>query len=351
MSESAHAEKRPIITLPERISKYVSSCESAIAGQHGHDALFKACVALTWGFGLNIEQAWPYAQDYNARCQPPWGDGDLKRKLKQALNHPRHRKPRGHLLGDNVSNDSVAPADLSKAEPAWPKPDLSNIDAIVSAGRGLYDLWEQSLVRYDDSNSHTEEIIDCLFPGNPLLCAGKTNYKFATRRREVWRGRLAELPLIVPNPMLAIRGKTQEGKLSEHTLEATAKRVYQVIEFDFAEYDRNGKPTCWLELVRKWRGNGIEVADACSALILHLRDHLTTLACACYSGGKSVHAWFRVFDLPAGSQHAFIYRAVRLGADYATWSESQFVRLPDGRRITGERQTTHYFDPREAVKL
>ena len=98
MSESTHASKRPVVTLLERISKYLSSCEPAVAGQSGHTALFKAAVVLVWGFGLDPDQAWPYIQEYNTRCQPPWKDHELKRKLAQALNHPKHRKPRGHFV-------------------------------------------------------------------------------------------------------------------------------------------------------------------------------------------------------------------------------------------------------------
>jgi hypothetical protein len=354
MSESTRAVERPrTITLSERISKYLSCCEPAVAGQVGHTALFKAAVALVWGFGLDPEQAWSYIQEYNTRCQPPWKDPYLKRKLEQALTHRDHRKPRGHLLGRNVSNHSIlAVSDcLPKLEPTWPEPDLIAIDNIVSAGPGLYNLWESSPVRYDDGNSHTEEIIDCLFPGNPLLCVGKSSYEFATRRREVWRGRLSDLPLMVPSPALATRGKTQTGKLSEHTLEATARRVYLVIEFDFAELDRNGKPTRWTELVPKWRTSGIEVVDACAALILHLREQLSALACVTFSGGKSLHGWFRVSDLPPEHRKEFMRSAVSLGADKATWVRSQFCRIPDGQRDNGKRQTCYYLNPGKAIKI
>jgi hypothetical protein len=34
-----------------------------------------------------------------------------------------------------------------------------------------------------------------------------------------------------------------------------------------------------------------------------------------------------------------------------TWTRSQFVRLPDGRRQNGVRQVTYYFDPTKAVSL
>jgi hypothetical protein len=53
-----------------------------------------------------------------------------------------------------------------------------------------------------EAASQTETIIDAIWPGNPLLCCGKNTYTFATRHREVWRGRLSGCSFIVPNPML-----------------------------------------------------------------------------------------------------------------------------------------------------
>lgn len=38
-------------------------------------------------------------------------------------------------------------------------------------------------------------------------------------------------------------------------------------------------------------------------------------------------------------------RAVRLGADKATWTRCQLVRMPDGTRENGNRQRVHYFAP------
>ena len=46
---------------------------------------------------------------------------------------------------------------------------------------------------------------------------------------------------MVPNPMLRVVDYTLEGNLSEHTLAATAARVYQVVEFDFKQLARDGK--------------------------------------------------------------------------------------------------------------
>jgi hypothetical protein len=215
----------------------------------------------------------------------------------------------------------------------------------------LVDLAEQSPVRFDDEHSHAEEIIDIIFPGDPLLCVGKGRYRFATRRREVWRGHLHRLPLIVPNPMLDYVGHTTEGRWGEHTKEQTARPVYLVIEFDFCEFVRDGKtPSCLAPAVREWREHAITVADTCAALHLHLAKRLP-LICVTHSGGKSLHGWYYVFDRREAELRHFMGYAVSLGADRATWTRSQFVRIPDGLRENGTRQRVFYFDPGKAVKL
>jgi hypothetical protein len=346
------------MTLPERISRYLERLEPAIAGQHGHDMTFKAACALTHGFALGPEQALPFMLEYNRRCEPEWNEADLRRKLVQAASHPGHQKARGHLLGANLSTIVDTPPThesqlraLSKPDPKWPACDLETINRIVLEGPALYDLWESSPVRFGDSASHAEEIVDALFPGDPLLCCGKSKSVFATRRRETWRGHLARLALIVPSPMYKLKGYTQEGKLSEHTKEATAQRIYLVVEFDFSEIARDGKTeTKWAPLVRDWRAKGLTVADACAALHHHLSTRLP-LVCATHSGGKSLHGWYSAFDQTDGHLRLFMHYAVSIGADSATWTCSQFVRLPDGTRDNGKRQVTYYLDPGKAVKL
>ena len=94
----------------------------------------------------------------------------------------------------------------------WPAVNRDRREAILASGGGLADLWEASPVRFDDDGTHTEEIIDCLFPGNPLLCVAKSNREFETASREELRGTLAGLSLIVPSPMTARMGRTQDGK-------------------------------------------------------------------------------------------------------------------------------------------
>jgi hypothetical protein len=106
-----------------------------------------------------------------------------------------------------------------------------------------------------------------LFPGNPLLCAGRSHSSFDTRSREQWRGKLANLSVIVPNPMTARRGRTQDGKTSAHTLETTGPRRFLVIEQDTGTIDEQ------------------------AAVLLHLAQQ-APLTVAVHSGSKSIHGWF-----------------------------------------------------------
>ncbi len=253
------------------------------------------------------------------------------------------------------ANAGKLPAEvpLAPRERQWPKPDLEAIRAIVALGLGLHDLWERSPVRFDDTESHAEEVVEALFPANPLLCVGQSVCKFATRRRDCWRGHLHRFGLIVPNPMLDYAGHPEgEDRLSQHTKEATARRVYLVVEFDFSIKARDGKTdSSWASLVREWAADGVSVADACAALHWHLSS-LLPLVLVVHSGGKSLHGWFYVFGQPETHLRvSFMNHAIRLGADKATWVRSQFSRLPDGRRENGRPQRAFYFDPAKTIRV
>ena len=112
--------------------------------------------------------------------------------------------------------------------------------AIIRDSGGLADLWELSRPRIEDNLAHTEEIIDRLFPGNPLLCCGKSNSDFDTKPRESWRGELSQLALVVPSPMSALMGLTKEGKKSAHTLTNTGlhRSLLSTRNFGASRHDR-----------------------------------------------------------------------------------------------------------------
>ena len=205
--------------------------------------------------------------------------------------------------------------------PPWPSFNSEQRDAILEKGGGLVDLWEASPIRIDENKPRTEEIIDALFPGNPLICCGASMADFATRPREDWRGELSSLQLIVPSPMISKTGLTQDGKESEHTLSNTGPRRFLVVEFDHGTVDDH------------------------AAILMRLAER-APMAMAVHSGGKSLHGWFFCAGEPEDRLRRFMRYTVSLGADPATWTRSQFVRMPDGARDNGKRQAVYYFNPR-----
>jgi hypothetical protein len=217
---------------------------------------------------------------------------------------------------------TITPSTLRQAAPKkWPPVNSEQREAVIVAnGIGLGDLWEASPIRFDGGEQRTEQIIDALFPGDCLLCVGMSSASFTTAPREVFRGALHHFPLIVPSPMIARTGRTQAGHLSAHSLENTGPRRFLVIEQDAGSIDEQ------------------------AAIIAHLA-RIAPLVLVLSSGGKSLHAWFYCAGQPEDRVHRFMRRAVALGADPATWTRSQFCRMPDGTRDNGNRQSVFYFNP------
>jgi hypothetical protein len=272
---------------------------------------------------------------------------EVVRRISDAGDQPRIAKLQHQLAsayaraGGGAASANGTYRSFYSPAAKFPEPDLDLIRQVTTAGPGLYDLWEKSPVRWGEGECHAQEIIEVLFPGNPLLCIGTSSKAFGTNTRLAWGNRVSNCSLIVPNPMLAKVGKTQDGKASAHTLEATGRRVYQIIEFDFqADHP----------LTAEWTTAGFTVADACAALRLHLA-RLQPLACVTSSGGKSLHGWYLVHALGELAQRAFMADAVRLGADPVLWSRCQFTRIPDGKRENGERQTAFYLNPKTTLSF
>lgn len=204
--------------------------------------------------------------------------------------------------------------------PAWPPLNAAKRAEVVSSGFGLADLWEASPTRMDEDGPDTEEIIDVLFPGNPLLCCAKELKRPVTANRETFRGTLRCLQFIVPSEMSAATGLTKSGTESPRCLANTGPRAFLVVEFD----------------------NG--TTDDQAAILDHL-SNFAPLVLAVHSGGKSLHAWFRFRGKSDQEAMAFMRYAVGLGADPATFVRCQSVRMPGGVRDNGTRQTVHFFNP------
>jgi hypothetical protein len=181
-------------------------------------------------------------------------------------------------------------------------------------------------------NQGPKEILEKLFPNNPLLCVS----------REFDRGTITHTlsgispsylkgaSFVVPSPMSGRLGRTLEGKPSPHTLSNTGNRYYLVCEIDDKSITKNAQ----------------------AGIINYLAD-FAPLVAVVDSGGKSLHAWFWCFganETREGNLMKFFISAVQIGADPRMWSPSQFTRMPNGTRRTHETpkgltQSLIYFNP------
>ena len=82
----------------ERARRYLARTAPAISGQHGDLRTFRICCRLVRGFALSDDEALSLLRDWNARCEPPWSEGDLLAKLKHARRYGRELV--GGLLTD-----------------------------------------------------------------------------------------------------------------------------------------------------------------------------------------------------------------------------------------------------------
>jgi hypothetical protein len=261
-------------------------------------------------------------------------------RVARVLHPYRNEQQIVELLHAAVAGESIKPGEIERAvarsretawqpgtvkvaprRETWPKLNQELRAEVCSKGITLSNLCKASPYRLEENKVKTEEIIDLLFPGNPLLCCGESVTSFATKSRAEWKGKLATLAHIVPNPMTAREGVTQDGKPSAHTLQNTGSRRYLVIEFD------SGIP------------------DDQAAILLHLASR-APLAVAVFSGQKSIHGWFASHEQSESKLRTFMAYAVSMGADPALWTRSQFTRMPDGLRQTGERQWVYFLNPK-----
>ncbi len=216
--------------------------------------------------------------------------------------------------------DSIKKTGLIK-RPKWDRPDDDYITFIkrVVPMEGLRKtlLNRLTLTRAEEVDCYGT--LKLLFEEESLVCCGASQSDFRTAPLTFFKDKCQDLQFIVPSPMSSIWGIAQNGNKSQHTLDNTGPRKYLVVEFDKGEH-----------------------AD--HAAFLHNLDRIIPITLVVHSGNKSLHGWFHVENIPEEKLINFFKEATRLGADTATWNTSLFVRMPDGKRENGKRQSILYFN-------
>lgn len=87
---AVHSPRRTTsMDVVERARRYLARVEPAIAGQHGDLHTFRVCCRIVRGFALSDQEAMAVLGDWNARCEPPWTDRQMRDKIARARRYGR----------------------------------------------------------------------------------------------------------------------------------------------------------------------------------------------------------------------------------------------------------------------
>jgi len=157
------------------------------------------------------------------------------------------------------------------------------------------------------------DALAALYDPKELVCVAPAMTNAHTMRVLEFAPSAATLQFIVANPMRARSGRTQDGNPSARCLENAGdpdRRRFVVVEFD----------------------TGDALPDQ-AAVLSALSSPLAPLVMAVFSGGKSIHGWYRVDGLPSKKHVLALFAyAVYLGADPSLWDMAKLVRFPGGIR-------------------
>jgi hypothetical protein len=252
-------------------------------------------------------------------------DSEIRIDYMLSLRSPNGRRPNlreveraiGKDQGDSYISTTGESRKLRPKKPKWPEPDLA--------------LQQQVLVEYaqtnlaglespDDVDTPAIDILLNIFKQGEFVCVARDPRAAVTELRDDIEE--FDLPLFVPSPMKGETGLTQEGKESPRCNDNTGERRILHVEFD-----------------------RLPDADDQIRLHMHLAD-FAPLVYITHSGGKSYHGAYWIDGLPEEDARRFMEHAVRCGADRATWTRCQLVRVPNGVAFDkeGQRQKVHYLD-------
>lgn len=291
--------------LPSHLQKIIENCPRSGAGVHSW--LFATASKLhAYRDEENIMETLEKAVAGCGRDVP-------QREIEDAVRNSKSAGLNGKLRSRSK---------YERTKSKWPKLNES-LRRKAIAGSAI--TLEQFKASSPDSLETQEPLrfLNLLFTNNPLLCVAKSNSQFGTAHLSDLEEHLPVCSLLVPSPMTDRFGITKGGKQSMHTLNNTGVRKFLITEFDSGTFDEQ------------------------ASIINHLKA-FAPLAMVVYSGGKSLHPWWHCRDEDEQRRKEFMRYAVTLGADHATWTRSQFVRMPAvWREDKGQFQEVVYFNAKE----
>jgi len=216
----------------------------------------------------------------------------------------------------------VAKVNFGRGPVDWPDPDRILIDRVLAESSPAFDAQA-------DTNLGPADVLPALFRPGELVCSGRTEWRAQVRPLEDTIADAPWLQFVVVNPMRGEQAVNSSGTVSVRCQNNTAMRRHLVAEFD----DRSMSKSQQAQLIGKLAT-------------------LAPLVLVVDSGGKSLHAWFRVDGMSARDQGRFFYVACLLGADPSRWDICGWLRMPGGLRVVegapSVRQRILHFNPKSS---
>lgn len=317
------------MTTFERARKYVAAMDDAVSGAGGHDRTYSVACTLVEGFNLPEPDAWSILSEFNARCQPPWAEHELRHKLGDACRNVDPSK-RGHLLGPNGrKRHQDAPATPFRTQ-YTPEPSLAR--PALNARKRQYDLSQAGPLPEPMPDSTRALLRHLFLDGEGVRIAPA---KLDDAGHEIPDSEGITLPLAQwmerldkhhgnPNGIFSSTKKTGIYITINPMRPGSAGRDADVTDHRHALIESDSLPVeQQLELYRQSR-------IPCAAII--------------HSGGKSVHAWVKI---GARDKREYVERVAMLYAhfeaagfpiDTKNKNPSRFSRLPNCVRFAKRQE-------------
>lgn len=154
----------------ERARKYLREVPPSVSGSGGHDAAFYAACRLVQGFNLPEGDALALLLEWNAGCQPPWSEAELRHKVVDAARAPGGR---GYLLNGKTATQPPVPPTPREQEQE------QSGNAQEQQEEKAASIWLESrdLLEYDTDDDKNNLLGNrYLCKGSGLLFVGGTGY-------------------------------------------------------------------------------------------------------------------------------------------------------------------------------
>lgn len=336
-----------------RAQKHIDTLEPAVSGSGGHAATFRACRILVNDYNLSLDEAWPILLTFNARCEPPWNEKELRRKLEDAARRPKGNYGTDKSQGRKKPEPAVLPPSkrIAKGQakynpppkaptgpPPVPQLDSSVIATLAEKGAPVLSRYFLANISATDPAIVTPDMyLRALFD----TAHGEKTIIFADRKTQgqcLWPDQAKHIPTAAPDGIIFLGQpvdgfyRIRDGKKSRRSSECVLTWRHALLESD------------QMDDVKQW-------LQALITLPL-------PIVSITFSGSRSLHVLFRLEAATHEEWRGYVDQIkpalALIGADIqALTNHLVMPRLPGCyRTVNGQEklQELLYFNPRPTLR-